>query len=182
MLCVKVAQKEISKIVDEIKIYTMENVFVYSKLLLIYGAAGTGKTKLINYISTLMSQAYQNPCHLWSLFIGVVSQIATKQGKHWHTQHQKSLDGGVHLVEVQQQHRPHQHRQGGNHSHPLKFLLTHHCIFSICSMMSRSLLKRGILRCPPSLPVAPSHRSNSPSLATTKVGASRKMSQHLHVD
>ena len=40
---------------DEIKITTLQNVFVDSKLLLIYGAAGTGKTTLINYISNLMS-------------------------------------------------------------------------------------------------------------------------------
>lgn len=46
--------KDLSNFSDEIKINTLENVFVYSKLLMIYGAAGTGKTTLINYISTLM--------------------------------------------------------------------------------------------------------------------------------
>ena len=45
---------DLSKFSDEIKITTLENVFVSSKLLMIYGAAGTGKTTLINYISTLM--------------------------------------------------------------------------------------------------------------------------------
>lgn len=39
---------------DEIKITALQNVFVDSKLLTIYGAAGTGKTTLINYISNLM--------------------------------------------------------------------------------------------------------------------------------
>ena len=39
---------------DEIKIRALSNVFVDSKLILIYGAAGTGKTTLINYISNLM--------------------------------------------------------------------------------------------------------------------------------
>ncbi len=39
---------------DEIKINALTNVFVESKLILIYGAAGTGKTTLINYISNLM--------------------------------------------------------------------------------------------------------------------------------
>lgn len=45
---------DLSSFSDEIKIATLENVFVNSRLLLIYGAAGTGKTTLINYISTLM--------------------------------------------------------------------------------------------------------------------------------
>ena len=39
---------------DRLKIATLQNVFVNSKLLLIYGAAGTGKTTLINAISNLM--------------------------------------------------------------------------------------------------------------------------------
>lgn len=46
--------KDLSKFGDEIKIRTLENIFVFSKLLIIYGAAGTGKTTLINYISNLM--------------------------------------------------------------------------------------------------------------------------------
>lgn len=45
---------DLSGFSDYIKIATIENVFVCSKLLMIYGAAGTGKTTLINYISTLM--------------------------------------------------------------------------------------------------------------------------------
>ncbi len=39
---------------DRLKIKALRNVFVKSKLLLIYGAAGTGKTTLINAISNLM--------------------------------------------------------------------------------------------------------------------------------
>lgn len=39
---------------DPIKIQAVENAFVNSRLLLIYGAAGTGKTTLINYISNLL--------------------------------------------------------------------------------------------------------------------------------
>lgn len=39
---------------DPLKVQTLKNVFVNSHLLLIYGAAGTGKTTLINYISNLM--------------------------------------------------------------------------------------------------------------------------------
>lgn len=41
--------------VDESKRIALKNIFVYSHILLIYGAAGTGKTTLINYISNLMS-------------------------------------------------------------------------------------------------------------------------------
>ena len=40
---------------DSMKKIALKNVFVHSQLLLIYGAAGTGKTTLINYISNLMS-------------------------------------------------------------------------------------------------------------------------------
>lgn len=40
---------------DEIKERALTNVFVDSKVLIIYGAAGTGKTTLINYISNLMN-------------------------------------------------------------------------------------------------------------------------------
>lgn len=40
---------------DELKEQALRDVFVNSHLLLIYGAAGTGKTTLINYISNLMS-------------------------------------------------------------------------------------------------------------------------------
>ena len=39
---------------DESKIRALENVFVNSKIIMIYGAAGTGKTTLMNYISNLM--------------------------------------------------------------------------------------------------------------------------------
>ncbi len=41
---------------DETKLHALENVFVDSHILMIYGAAGTGKTLLINYISNLMSK------------------------------------------------------------------------------------------------------------------------------
>lgn len=41
---------------DELKKLALQNVFVNSHVLLIYGAAGTGKTLLINYISNLMSK------------------------------------------------------------------------------------------------------------------------------
>ena len=44
------------KFEDELKRVALKNVFVNSHLLLIYGAAGTGKTLLINYISNLMSK------------------------------------------------------------------------------------------------------------------------------
>ena len=40
---------------DDLKKQAIQDVFVNSRLLLIYGAAGTGKTTLINYISNLMS-------------------------------------------------------------------------------------------------------------------------------
>lgn len=41
---------------DDLKRVALQNVFVNSHVLLIYGAAGTGKTLLINYISNLMSK------------------------------------------------------------------------------------------------------------------------------
>lgn len=41
---------------DELKKVALKNAFVNSHVLLIYGAAGTGKTLLINYISNLMSK------------------------------------------------------------------------------------------------------------------------------
>lgn len=40
---------------DPYKEIALQNVFVNSHVLLVYGAAGTGKTTLINYISNLMS-------------------------------------------------------------------------------------------------------------------------------
>lgn len=40
--------------VDHAKISALENIFVSSKVMMIYGAAGTGKTTLMNYISDLM--------------------------------------------------------------------------------------------------------------------------------
>lgn len=40
---------------DPLKRQALQDVFVSSRLLLIYGAAGTGKTTLINYISNLMA-------------------------------------------------------------------------------------------------------------------------------
>jgi len=40
---------------DPLKEQALRDVFVNSQILLIYGAAGTGKTTLINYISNLMS-------------------------------------------------------------------------------------------------------------------------------
>lgn len=43
-----------SKNIDETKKLAIRDAFVNSKVLLIYGAAGTGKTTLINYISNLM--------------------------------------------------------------------------------------------------------------------------------
>ena len=58
-----IGQKEFNKsflkniderIDDHLKELAIENAFVESRLLMIYGAAGTGKTKLINYISNLM--------------------------------------------------------------------------------------------------------------------------------
>ena len=39
---------------DPLKEQALKNIFVDSQILLIYGAAGTGKTTLINYISNLM--------------------------------------------------------------------------------------------------------------------------------
>lgn len=41
--------------VDDLKKKALRDAFVNSRLLLIYGAAGTGKTTLINYISNLMA-------------------------------------------------------------------------------------------------------------------------------
>ena len=41
---------------DTLKKQAIQNVFVNSRLLLIYGAAGTGKTTLINYVSNLMKE------------------------------------------------------------------------------------------------------------------------------
>ena len=41
---------------DKIKIKTLENIFTNSQLAIIYGAAGTGKTTLMNYISTLFNK------------------------------------------------------------------------------------------------------------------------------
>ena len=40
---------------DKLKRVSLQNIFVDSHVFLIYGAAGTGKTLLINYISNLMS-------------------------------------------------------------------------------------------------------------------------------
>lgn len=40
---------------DTLKKQAIQNAFVNSRVLLIYGAAGTGKTTLINYLSNLMS-------------------------------------------------------------------------------------------------------------------------------
>lgn len=42
---------------DPLKRVALKNLFVYSNLILIYGAAGTGKTTLINYISCMMNQS-----------------------------------------------------------------------------------------------------------------------------
>lgn len=44
------------KSVDASKIIALENAFVNSKIMIIYGAAGTGKTTLMNYISSLMDK------------------------------------------------------------------------------------------------------------------------------
>lgn len=41
--------------IDDKKINTLKNIFVSSKLLMIYGSAGTGKTTLMDYISTMMN-------------------------------------------------------------------------------------------------------------------------------
>lgn len=43
--------------IDDLKKQAIRGVFVNSHLLLIYGAAGTGKTTLINYISNLMTNS-----------------------------------------------------------------------------------------------------------------------------
>ena len=40
--------------IDETKILALKSIFVESKVITIYGAAGTGKTTLMNYISDLM--------------------------------------------------------------------------------------------------------------------------------
>ncbi|GAA0794471.1 ATP-dependent RecD-like DNA helicase [Faecalicatena orotica] len=45
------------KFEDPLKKVALKNLFVYSKVILIYGAAGTGKTTLINYISDMMNQS-----------------------------------------------------------------------------------------------------------------------------
>lgn len=42
---------------DELKRNALKNAFVDSQIMLIYGAAGTGKTMLVNYISNMMSRA-----------------------------------------------------------------------------------------------------------------------------
>ena len=42
---------------DPLKRVALKNLFVYSNIILIYGAAGTGKTTLINYISCMMNQS-----------------------------------------------------------------------------------------------------------------------------
>lgn len=47
--------KGLAEDVDINKKICLENVFVNSNVLLVYGAAGTGKTTLMNYISKLMS-------------------------------------------------------------------------------------------------------------------------------
>ena len=58
-----VGQKNINQIfvskldvknIDDKKIKALKSVFVDSKLLMIYGAAGTGKTTLMDYVSTMM--------------------------------------------------------------------------------------------------------------------------------
>ncbi len=42
-------------LIDETKIMVLKNIFVNSKIMMIYGAAGTGKTTLMNNISDLMN-------------------------------------------------------------------------------------------------------------------------------
>lgn len=42
---------------DPLKKVALQNLFVNSQVMLIYGAAGTGKTTLINYISNMMGQS-----------------------------------------------------------------------------------------------------------------------------
>ncbi len=41
--------------IDDTKIQALKKIFVDSKVLMIYGAAGTGKTTLMDYISTMMN-------------------------------------------------------------------------------------------------------------------------------
>ncbi len=43
-----------TKTIDDTKINTLTNAFVDSKVLMVYGAAGTGKTTLMDYISSMM--------------------------------------------------------------------------------------------------------------------------------
>lgn len=45
------------KFEDPLKKRVLQKIFVNSQVMLIYGAAGTGKTTLINYISNMMSQS-----------------------------------------------------------------------------------------------------------------------------
>ena len=40
--------------IDNTKIKALKSAFIESKVMLIYGAAGTGKTTLMDYISTMM--------------------------------------------------------------------------------------------------------------------------------
>lgn len=47
-------KKQVGVINDELKRKALEGVFTKSRILLIYGAAGTGKTTLMNYISNLL--------------------------------------------------------------------------------------------------------------------------------
>lgn len=42
---------------DPLKMVALQKLFVNSQVMLIYGAAGTGKTTLINYISNMMNQS-----------------------------------------------------------------------------------------------------------------------------
>lgn len=42
---------------DPLKKAALQKLFVNSQVMLIYGAAGTGKTTLINYISNMMNQS-----------------------------------------------------------------------------------------------------------------------------
>ena len=46
--------KEIGSFKDEAKALAIKNAFIYNKIMLIYGAAGTGKTTLIDHLSNLM--------------------------------------------------------------------------------------------------------------------------------
>lgn len=43
-----------AKSIDDTKIKALKNAFTESKVLMVYGAAGTGKTTLMDYISTMM--------------------------------------------------------------------------------------------------------------------------------